>query len=306
MANKKVTDTIYLIDAGVFGISDFTSAYLLAGEKLALIETGPTNSAPAVLEGIRSFGFNPKDISYIIITHIHLDHGGGAGTLVKEMTNAKVVVHEKGARHMIDPSILVNSSKRVFGDLIDEWYGDVLPIEKEKIFPVKDGDKIDLGNGQMLHMIDSPGHANHHICIYSEIEQGLFTGDAAGVYIPDLDTVIPTTPPPEFDPDINISTMKKFMNLDLQLLLFSHFGPARNVNKTLNMSMDWLSKWKNATSELMNGDSPLEGITKKFKEDAQNALCSERDAGQAFQWVMDHHIPMCAFGYFNYFSKKAS
>ncbi|MDY7031998.1 MAG: MBL fold metallo-hydrolase [Thermodesulfobacteriota bacterium] len=305
MANKKVAETIYLIDAGVFGISDFTSAYLLAGEELALIETGPAKSAPAVLEGIRGFGFDPQDISYLIITHIHLDHGGGAGTLINEMPKAKVVVHERGAKHMMDPSILVNSSKRVFGDLIDKWYGEVLPIGKDRILPVKDGDEVDLGRGQSLRMIDSPGHANHHICIYSEKEKGLFTGDAAGVYIPNLDTVIPTTPPPEFDPDVNINTMKGFMALDLQLLLFSHFGPALNVNKTLNTSMDWLLKWKDTASELMNGDSPLEEITKKFKDDARDALGSDSDSGQAFQWVMDHHIPMCAFGYFNYFSKKA-
>ena len=301
---RKVAENIYLIDARVFGIPNFTSAYLIAGEELALIETGPTKSAPFIIEGIRGFGFDPGDISYLVVTHIHLDHGGGAGTLVKEMPKAKVVVHEKGARHMVDPSKLVNSSKRVFGDLIDEWYGEVLPVEQDRIMPVNGGEIIDLGKGQRLRMIDSPGHSNHHICIYSEKEKGLFTGDAVGVYLSDSEVLIPTTPPPEFDPDINVETIKGFMNLDLRLLLFSHFGTTEKVNQTLNMGIDWLMKWKESVSEMMSEDISLEGITEKFRADSRKVLGSNEGKELLCQWVMDHHIPMCAMGYFNYFKKK--
>ena len=301
---RKVAENIYLIDARVFGIPNFTSAYLIAGEELALIETGPTKSAPFIIEGIRGFGFDPGDISYLVVTHIHLDHGGGAGTLVKEMPKAKVVVHEKGARHMVDPSKLVNSSKRVFGDLIDEWYGEVLPVEQDRIMPVNGGEIIDLGKGQRLRMIDSPGHSNHHICIYSEKEKGLFTGDAVGVYLSDSEVLIPTTPPPEFDPDINVETIKGFMNLDLRLLLFSHFGTTEKVKQTLNMGIDWLMKWKESVSEMMSEDISLEGITEKFRADSRKVLGSNEGKELLCQWVMDHHIPMCAMGYFNYFKKK--
>jgi len=301
---KKVAENIYLIDARVFGISNFTSAYLIAGEELALIETGPTKSAPFIIEGIRGVGFDPADISYIIVTHIHLDHGGGAGTLVKEMPEAKVVVHEKGAKHMIDPSKLVNSSKRVFGDLIDEWYGEVLPVEQDRIIPVKGGEIIDLGKGQRLRMIDSPGHSNHHICIYSEKEKGLFTGDAVGVYLSDSGGLIPTTPPPEFDPDVNVETIKGFLGLDLKLLLFSHFGITEKVNQTLNTSIDWLMKWKDSVSGMMSKGLSLEGITEKFRADTRETLGSDRGNEILYQWVIEHHIPMCAMGYLNYFKKK--
>ena len=304
MENRKVTDDIYLIDAEVFGIPKFTSVYLIAGEKLALIESGPAKSAPLIIEGIKGFGFHPGDISYLIVTHIHLDHGGGAGTLIKEMPEARVVVHEKGARHMIDPSRLVNSSKRVFGDLIDEWYGEVLPVEEDRIMPVKDGDMVDLGNGQKLRMIDSPGHAVHHICIHSEKEKGLFTGDAVGVYFHDQDALIPTTPPPEFDPDVNVNTIRGFMDLDLELLLFSHFGPANKVNQVLNSAIDWIIKWKDDVSTMMSEDVSMDKITEKFREDTREAFGSYEGMESLYRWVMEHHIPMCSGGYLNYFKKK--
>ncbi|MDY6969299.1 MAG: MBL fold metallo-hydrolase [Spirochaetota bacterium] len=304
MGDEKVTESIYQIDAEVFKIPNFTSAYLIVGEKLALVESGPANSAPRILEGIRGFGFDPADISYIIITHIHLDHGGGAGTLLKDMPKAKIVVHEKGAKHMIDPSKLVNSSKMVFGDLIDEWYGEVLPVDKEKVMPVKDNDIIDLGKGQKLRMIDSPGHAVHHICIYSEKDKGLFTGDAAGVYIPQIDAVVPTTPPPEFDPDINMRTMKDFLKLDLKRLLFSHFGSVEEVEKTLNISIDLLSKWKGIVEGMKSEDITIEKISEKFVADTKKIIGNGVGAETLTKWVLDHHIPMCAAGYYRYFNKK--
>ncbi len=306
MENGKVTDSICLIDAKVFGIPNFTSAYLILGEELALIESGPAKSASLIIEGIRGFGFDPAEVSYIIVTHVHLDHGGGAGTLLRKMPRAKVVVHEKGVKHMLDPSKLVNSSKRVFGNRIDEWYGEVLPVDEDRVVPVKDGDIVDLGKGQRLRMIDSPGHATHHICIYSEKDRGLFTGDAVGVYIPDSRVLIPTTPPPEFDPDVNIETIRGFAGLDLDLLLFSHFGPVDRVSNILGTSIDWLRRWEETVSRMVGGDISLETITEKFRQDTREALGSGEGMEPLHRWVMDYHIPMCASGYLNYFNRKAS
>jgi len=306
MGNERVTDSIYQIDACTFKLLNFTSAYLIVGKELALIESGPAKSAPFVIEGIKEFGFDPCDITYIIITHIHLDHGGGAGTLLKDMPQAKVVAHEKGVKHLIDPTKLVNSSKRVFGDLINEWYGEVLPVEQNRVMPVKDGDVIDLGKGQRLRMIDSPGHANHHICIYSEASKGLFTGDTAGVYFKDFNTVIPTTPPPEFDPDINIKTMNDLMKLDLNLLLFSHFGSTSNVDETLNKSIGLLKKWKDSIFEIKKEDVTMDRVIEKFREYTNELLDSTNKEDDLYKWIISHHIPMCAAGYLHYFNKKST
>jgi len=258
------------------------------------------------MEGIRKVGVDPRDISYLIVTHVHLDHGGGAGTLVKEMPRAKVVVHEKGARHMVDPSKLVKSSKRVFGPLIDEWYGEVLPIEEDRLMPVKDGDIINLGKGQRLRMIDSPGHANHHICIYSENEGVLFTGDAVGIYLSDsqAQALVPTTPPPEFDPDINIETIKCFFDLDLRLLCFSHFGRTEKVKQNLSKGIEWLMKWKDTVSEMLEINASLQEITGKFRQDTKALIGPNKKTDALHRWVIEHHLPMCASGYLNYFQRK--
>ncbi|MDO8786081.1 MAG: MBL fold metallo-hydrolase, partial [Syntrophales bacterium] len=256
----------------MFGIPGFTSAYLIAGEELAIVETGPAKSAPLIMEGIREAGFDPRDISYLIVTHVHLDHGGGAGTLVKEMPKARVVVHEKGARHMIDPSRLVKSSRMVFGSLIDEWYGEVLPVEEGRVIPVKEGDIIDLGKGQRLRIIVSPGHASHHICIYSENEGVLFTGDAVGIYLSGSQALIPTTPPPEFDHDINVETIRCFFDLDLRLLCFSHFGCTEKVKQTLSMGIERLMKWNDTVSEMLETKASLPEITERFTQDVGKLL----------------------------------
>lgn len=304
MNKMKITDSIYLIDLMVFDLPTFTGSYIVAGGELAVIESGPAKAAPRIIEGIREFGFDPSDISYLILTHIHLDHGGGAGTLIKELPNARVVVHEKGSKHLVDPSKLINSSRRVFGDLIDEWYGEILPVEGDRMIPVRGGEIIDLGKGQRLHLIDSPGHATHHISIYSEKDKGLFTGDAAGVFLPDLGVVIPTTPPPEFNPGVNIETIRGFKDLDLDLLLFSHFGPVWEVDQSLNAGIEWLSKWEKTVSAMMSPDISIEAIAEKFRSDIKEIPGLDNMPKSFSQWIMDHHMLMCASGYLNYFKKK--
>jgi glyoxylase-like metal-dependent hydrolase (beta-lactamase superfamily II) len=299
-----IAEGVYLFDTKAFGMSNFTSVYLVIGKDKALIETGPTTSSSQILNGLQKLGIDSEEITHLILTHIHLDHGGGAGTLLKVMPNAKVIVHENGMRHLIDPSKLVNSSRRVFGDLIDKWYGEVVPIEERRILPVKGGEIIDLGDGHRLEMINSPGHSSHHICIYSEKIKGLFTGDAAGVFFHESEALIPTTPPPEFDPKVNIETIKSLMKKDIDSLLFSHFGVAKNVENTLRKSINWLIKWDKLASSMKDKGKSAEDIIERFRQDAKEELGSIEGIESVYKWIMDYHIPMCAHGYLYYLKKQ--
>ncbi|MDY6854654.1 MAG: MBL fold metallo-hydrolase [Thermodesulfobacteriota bacterium] len=301
-----ISESVYLFDTKAFGMSSFTSVYLVIGKEKVLIETGPTTSSLQVLNGLKKLAIDPKEITHLILTHIHLDHGGGAGTLLQVMPNAKVIVHENGMRHLVDPSKLVNSSRRVFGDLIDKWYGKVVPIEENRILPVKGGEILDIGDGHRLEMINSPGHSFHHICIYLEKIKGLFTGDAAGVFFHESEALIPTTPPPEFDPKINIETIKGFINKDIDSLLFSHFGEAKNVENTLNKSIKYLIKWDKLVFSMMDAGKSTQDIIERLRQDAKKELGSIEKRGPVYKWTMDYHIPMCAHGYLHYLKKRNS
>ena len=163
---NKVAENIYMIDAQLFSIPRWGSVYLIDEEKKALIDTGPTTSVKAVLDGIRSAGVKPEDIDYLIATHIHLDHAGGTGVIIKDMPKAQVIVHHRGARHLVNPAKLIRSVMATQGEEVMLKYGEVVPIEEERVKPVYDGDMLKLSDRQLLRFIDAPGHAPHELCIY--------------------------------------------------------------------------------------------------------------------------------------------
>src|SRR6266536_3417373 len=158
------------------GLPEITAGYLVLGERPALIETGPSRVASVVAEGITKAGLDPRDLGWIVLTHIHLDHGGGAGDLVRTFPNATVVVHPFGARHLVDPERLLASSARVYGELMDTVYGGLTPVEASRIKAVEDGEVIDLG-GRRLELIHAPGHARHHIGVFEPDAGALFSRD---------------------------------------------------------------------------------------------------------------------------------
>src|SRR6266536_1559162 len=198
------------------GLPEITAGYLVLGERPALIETGPSRVASVVAEGITKAGLDPRDLGWIVLTHIHLDHGGGAGDLVRTFPNATVVVHPFGARHLVDPERLLASSARVYGELMDTVYGGLTPVE--------DGEVIDLG-GRRLELLHAPGHARHHIGVFEPDAGTLFAGDGVGVLLPSTSVLRPATPPPDFDRDLAIQSLRAFAARSPAHLVLTHFGP---------------------------------------------------------------------------------
>lgn len=304
MENFEVAKDTYVIDPRFFGITEFTSVYLLVGDTLALFDSGSPKSAPLILNGIRSLGYRPEDVTRIIVSHIHFDHGSGAGELLKYMPRARVYVHPKGKRHLIDPSRLTRSSFKVFGEMLDEWYGGFAAVQEQRITQVDDGDTIDLGGNRELRVIATSGHAKHGICLYDPTTGGLFTGDEAGIYFPSGPSIIPTTPPPDFDPDHNIETVKQLKALQPKALFFAHYSATEEVDKTLNSSMEALASWKEIVGECIRKGLNFDNIVKALRAEAARALEPIENKKDMLSWIMDHHIPMCAMGYIHYFTKK--
>lgn len=252
---SEVAENIYLIDNQIYSVPRWGSTYLLCAEKKALIDPGPTSSANNVLEGIKSAGISPEDIDYLLVTHIHLDHAGGAGVLIKSMPRARLLVHHRGFKHMVNPEKLISSAIEVQGEEAMERNGEVVPIEAERVKPVYDGDTLRLGKRQLLKFIDAPGHAPHELCIYESRNNGVFTGDAAGIYVAENEISLPNTPPPGFNAELYINTIQKLMELKATKLYFAHFGVSSKVQELLRLNIDKLRVWDNMVSEAIKANN---------------------------------------------------
>ena len=215
---------MHQIDTLLGGWERVTAGWLVAGPAPVLVETGSRTSVPMVLDALAGLGVGPEDLAGIVVTHIHLDHAGGVGDLARAFPGATVYVHPAGARHLVDPSRLVASAARVFGDILDSLYGRLDPTPVERIVALEDGEGIPVGPGRTLTAIHSPGHASHHLALHDSESGVLFAGDAAGVRLPDIGVLRPATPPPEFDLDLAIRSLHLFAARRPSALALAHFG----------------------------------------------------------------------------------
>ena len=230
------------IDTHMGGQSEITAGFLVRGERPALIETGPARVAGAIAEGVARAGLSPDDLAWIVVTHVHLDHAGGAGDLVRTFPNATVVVHPVGARHLVDPERLLASSARVYGPLMDTVYGGLTPVEAGRIKAAEDGDTLDLG-GRRLEIIHAPGHAKHHVAVFEPDLGALFAGDGVGTLLPSTGVLRPATPPPDFDRDLAVASLRAFAERRPEHLVLTHFGPITPPADRLAEAEEKLLRW---------------------------------------------------------------
>jgi glyoxylase-like metal-dependent hydrolase (beta-lactamase superfamily II) len=238
---------VFQIDTRMAGYDGITAGYLIRGERPCLVETGTAPSAPIVRDALAALGVGPADLATIVVTHIHLDHAGGTGDMAQMFPAAEVVVHELGARHLADPSRLMASARMVYGDELDELFGELAPTPAARIRTVERTGVVDLGGGRRLESHYSPGHAKHHVGLVDSATGDLYVGDAAGIYIQDTGDLRPATPPPDFDLDVALASLRTFASLRPARLLFSHFGPVSAVDETLERSAEEIRIWVEET-----------------------------------------------------------
>jgi glyoxylase-like metal-dependent hydrolase (beta-lactamase superfamily II) len=238
---------VFQIDTRMAGYQGITASYLIRGSRPCLVETGTGPSAPIVRDALASLGVGAEDLSSVVVTHIHLDHAGGAGDIAAMYPRAQIVVHQRGARHLADPSRLMASAKTVYGEALDRLFGRLLAVPADRIRALDDTGVVDLGDGRRLDSHYSPGHAKHHVGLIDSDSGDLYVGDAAGVYIPETDDVRPATPPPDFDLEVALGSLARFRALEPTRLLFSHYGPATGVPEILDRSEEELRVWVEGT-----------------------------------------------------------
>src|SRR5215469_9202668 len=251
-ATPDITDLgndVFQIDTRMAGYPGITAGYLIRGSRPCLVETGTAWSAPVVRDALAALGVGTADLATVVVTHIHLDHAGGVGDIAGMYPAAEIVVHQKGARHLADPSRLMASARLVYGDALDVLFGALAPTPAERIRALDDVGTVDLGDGRRLDSHYSPGHAKHHVGLIDSASGDLYVGDAAGVYIPETGDLRPATPPPDFDGETALSSLRRFAALRPSRLLFSHYGPVTDVDATLARSAEEINVWVSRTRE---------------------------------------------------------
>ena len=240
---------VFQIDTRMAGYEGITAGYLIRGDRPCLVETGTAPSAPVVRDALARLGIGAGDLATVVVTHIHLDHAGGAGDIAVMFPAAHIVVHQRGARHLADPSRLMAGARQVYGDALDRLFGTLTPVPADRIVALDDTGTIDLGGGRRLDSHYSPGHAKHHVGLIDSDSGDLYTGDAAGVYIPETADLRPATPPPDFDLDLALGSLRTFAALQPSRLLFSHYGPVSEVAETLDRSAEEIRIWVEQTRQ---------------------------------------------------------
>lgn len=269
MYAAKVSERVYLVDTFALGQPGTVSAYLVKGPKPALVDCGYASSYQNVLAGLAEAGVMPTDVRYIIPTHVHLDHAGAAGQLLKEMPNAQVIAHERSTPHLVNPARLMESSAMVFGKAIMELYGVPEPIPPDRITSVGKEYHLDLGDGMTITLVHAPGHAPHQISVMIDQTRALFTADAVGIVYPGMKALIPTTPPPSFNPDELASTIGNLRQTTPSELLVPHFGTRRDVDWVFDRTVELVAAWVDQVKGLWKKGESLDTAAEKMEEEVK-------------------------------------
>jgi glyoxylase-like metal-dependent hydrolase (beta-lactamase superfamily II) len=265
VAPRRIATGVLEIDTMLGGWERVTAGYLIEGSAPVLVETGSQTSVPILLAALDQIGVGPAELAGVAVTHIHLDHAGGVGDVARAFPAATVYVHEKGARHLADPTKLVDSAARVYGPLLDSLYGRIDPTPAERLHVLADGEEIAVGPGRTLSAVDSPGHAKHHVGLHDSLSGVLFAGDAVGVKLPDGGVLRPSTPPPDFDLDQALTSLAKFAARRPTGIALAHYGLLDEPEALLDEAHETLTLWaETAERAYRAGEDIADALAARF------------------------------------------
>ena len=312
MKEKKpilLDERIALIDGFDMDIPSRTGTYVINEPELTLIETGPSPSAKYIKRGLEELGHTLQQVKYIIVTHVHLDHAGGAGLMLQQCPNAKLIVHPRGARHLIDPSKLAGGARAIYGDSFSEIYDPIIPVPEDRVIMKTEGDTLELGPNCKLEFWDTPGHAKHHFSIYDPVSNGMFTGDTVGVRYEQLlangvEFYLPTTSPNHFNPNDMHASIKRIREKNLSRIYFGHFGMTENPEAALDQVAEWLDIYMEIAEAVIEEGGDYNEISRQIMIKVKSHLqeLGIPDDHEVYI-IINLDLQICALGIVDYFKK---
>jgi glyoxylase-like metal-dependent hydrolase (beta-lactamase superfamily II) len=264
---------IEFVDVHFLGLPGVIATAVLHGSAgVALIDPGPSTSLPNLRRALAQKGIDARDIRQVLLTHIHLDHGGATGTLVAENPHIEVLVHERGAPHMVDPSKLLVSAGRLYGQDMDRLWGEILPVPAGAIRALQGGERV-IAGGRALEVAYTPGHASHHVSFFEPSAGIAFVGDTAGIRRGTGAYVMPAAPPPDIDLEVWRESEARILAWDPDTLFLTHFGPFNGARPHFQQHMDRLVEWSRVVRKLLaDGSLTDEQREERFVAEATREL----------------------------------
>jgi glyoxylase-like metal-dependent hydrolase (beta-lactamase superfamily II) len=296
-----------LIDLEYLGYPKVIASCLLEGEgRFALVDPGPASTVATLRKKLDQIGLGVKGLDTIFLTHIHLDHAGVTGTLVKENPRIRVYVHERGAAHLINPTKLLGSAQRLYGDQMDRLWGEFLAVPADNVSALAGGERLDLG-GRQLDVVYTPGHASHHVTYIDQATGMAFTGDTAGIRIANGQTILPLTPPPDIDLEILARSWELIQERQPERLFLTHFGPADGVKGHFAELRDRMEEWSDTVEDsLKNGQGDDVQRAARFEEQVTMKLKRSLTDREVKCYVKGGAVELSWYGLARYFRKRSA
>jgi glyoxylase-like metal-dependent hydrolase (beta-lactamase superfamily II) len=300
---REAADKIYEIKPEGPDLEHFPlcTVYLIVDDNAALVEVGYPFQIPDILEGVDQLGYDIRKLSYIIPTHVHPDHAGGAGALAQQLPQTKVVAYSRAAKVFADASILermVQGSMQVFGDEAWERFGKMVPIAEERFVKVQDGDSIPLGHRE-LKVIHTPGHDPNHLCFLDTRSKGIFCGDALGAYFSEIEVLF-TCPAPGSNPFLFLQTIEKLKKLKPERVFFSHGSATKDADKIIQSALDGARQCHDTALEALKSGEDQKEVARRLID----IMARGSDLARSYLSDWLYFIPIAVEGYRQYFKKK--